>query len=910
MGRILTIPVLVVCLCVFASTTAFSGKNAGGALIVHTDDSVSYTTGDWCGQLFSDPGTCENAVTRTDKDENTPAVIWLLAAFPDTANPAVSVVYFGIEHNLPPNEGYFVNHGYCGPAGTIEVPDGGWPETGFGNSLAFGSPVQGDLLFPFYWFATYGTTASYLGTAENSEGGYAAFVDDSNPPIEDRITKFGTVRWYTDGSNDCPTSGGDGPEGPGGDNPESEDPTFVDYIAKVIDTDTGLGVSGVWIRGRQLKSKWTWCNISCSGCDDETEFYIDFIAQTDSYGMIELTKTDFVCSSLHCGGMGYCRERHIGWDPPVVEETPNAEHQLTADWLIADWGTGPGLITHTIYVTRESSLANRFSPLIHGHASLEPQQGLGDPVETSYHASLACYNIQGGAEAGPYYGGLHHWSNAYGLCSFTPTDADHYWLLNIDNDYRHSGATSPPVYYHVYPDDTGAVIQYWWFLNANDPLGHWPVGFHEGDWEHVAIHVQYAGGGRWAPDIVNFFQHEGGNAVAASDCWWSRSADPFYNGIEQGFSETHTHLNVWSAAGSHASYNRHDEVYTLSIPNGYTCQFTIWDYVDYGITDNPRGPHRFFTYDRLLPMGEYWSVDGSHDGDVEGPHCEGYLDEVRFVGRFGKGKSDCSPNCPDWMCEWIDGLSGLDFDTYSPESPRLGDDHDWREFHSTIGTRWGNDGGGGDVLFSHQPTRGDYGGLYHMCGTGGREAIVFPIRAHWLANGIARVQRISGDVVFEGATSCGQGCWEIGLGQPESGWYEFEWEAVSDTGRVEITVYAEGHQASPDIEAMSVDIVEDCSAAGVAEEHRMRATELRVLNAPAQTPLIHMVASGLEGQGGQVEVFGPGGRLLRTLAVRDGRVSWDRRTEAGLPVSAGVYLIRLRRTDGTETAVSRVVVLD
>jgi len=189
---------------------AQAGKNAGGALIVHTNDEVTFTTtGDYCGVDFDDPGTCENALTRTDKDENTSAVIWFLAAFPDTANPAVTVIYFGIDHNLPQGQGYIPNWGYCGPAGSLEVPDGGWPDDpSAGNSLAFGSPVTGDTLFPFYWFAAYGFEGAYLGTAINPTGVYAAFVDDSVPGVQDGVTKFGTVRWYAVGANECPSQAG------------------------------------------------------------------------------------------------------------------------------------------------------------------------------------------------------------------------------------------------------------------------------------------------------------------------------------------------------------------------------------------------------------------------------------------------------------------------------------------------------------------------------------------------------------------------------------------------------------------------------------------------------------------------------------------------------------------------------
>lgn len=203
-------------------SAAQAGKNAGGAMVVHTDDEYAWTTGA-CANFDSwVPQSCDSLNTRTDNDDETPALIWFIAAFPDTADPGVTVAYFGIDHNLP---AYYIDrHGYCGPSGTIEVPDTGWPDdTDAGNSVAFGSAVTSDSLFPFYWFSAYGFENAYLGTAENPTGGYAAFVDDSNPPVQDEVTRFGTVRWYAAGSNDCSSGEEDGGGGSGGDGQDSEE---------------------------------------------------------------------------------------------------------------------------------------------------------------------------------------------------------------------------------------------------------------------------------------------------------------------------------------------------------------------------------------------------------------------------------------------------------------------------------------------------------------------------------------------------------------------------------------------------------------------------------------------------------------------------------------------------------------
>jgi hypothetical protein len=190
----------------FAPPALGAGKNSGGAMLVHTDDVHSWTNGvcdffdAWVPQDYAALNT------RTDNDENTPSLIWFIAAFHPTATPGVSVVYFGHDHSMP--EFYHNRWGYCGPAGTIEIPDGGWPDnpTTAGNSVALGEPVLGDILFPFYYFDVWGEPGWHYASGINPVGGYAGFVDDSNPPILDEISAFGRVEWHGDGGyNDEPS---------------------------------------------------------------------------------------------------------------------------------------------------------------------------------------------------------------------------------------------------------------------------------------------------------------------------------------------------------------------------------------------------------------------------------------------------------------------------------------------------------------------------------------------------------------------------------------------------------------------------------------------------------------------------------------------------------------------------------
>jgi hypothetical protein len=186
------------------ATPALAGRNANGALVVHTDDSIVYTsTANYCATAM--PATCEALGTQTNKPvEETEAVIWFVAAFMAQSSPGVTTIQFGIHHNLPPDQGYISTFGACGPS-PLELPDAGWPEPNdCGNLVAYATPIY-ERLFAFYWFAAIGVQDGYLGTRTYPSTDEAKFVDDGSPPIEDLVFSFGTVRWGSAGANTCPT---------------------------------------------------------------------------------------------------------------------------------------------------------------------------------------------------------------------------------------------------------------------------------------------------------------------------------------------------------------------------------------------------------------------------------------------------------------------------------------------------------------------------------------------------------------------------------------------------------------------------------------------------------------------------------------------------------------------------------
>jgi len=177
---------------------AMAGRNANGAMVVHTDDSVIYTaTADYCATAMPTDSTGFN--WDATEGINREQLIWLCWYFLPEASPGVTTVQFGIDHNLPANLGYFTAFGACD--GPLELPDTGWPETGFGNLCAYPGPIYQNIN-SFYWFAVFvDGPMNYFGTRTYPATGQAKFVDDSSPPIEDLCTLFGTVGWDGQGGN-------------------------------------------------------------------------------------------------------------------------------------------------------------------------------------------------------------------------------------------------------------------------------------------------------------------------------------------------------------------------------------------------------------------------------------------------------------------------------------------------------------------------------------------------------------------------------------------------------------------------------------------------------------------------------------------------------------------------------------
>lgn len=133
----------------------------------------------------------------------------------------------------------------------------------------------------------------------------------------------------------------------------------------------------------------------------------------------------------------------------------------------------------------------------------------------------------------------------WGLCTHTEeiaySDSSDRFFLQPSSEETHRGSSNPDdwvAYAHVNGCQSATsghiAVQYWLFYPYNDAFAS--VN-HEGDWEHVTVHLDELGGN---PSSVFLSQHLTGTLIASSEISWSDG----------------THPVVYSARGTHANYPR------------------------------------------------------------------------------------------------------------------------------------------------------------------------------------------------------------------------------------------------------------------------------------------------------------------------------------------------------------------
>jgi hypothetical protein len=103
---------LVVC----AAEPAGAFRNMNGAILVHTQNDVSYSTAaEFCGH-GSLPLACDGLNPHATRSDN--QVVWIFAAFAPGSNPAVTAIAFGITHTF---SGRFLLRSPCGPGSVCRI---------------------------------------------------------------------------------------------------------------------------------------------------------------------------------------------------------------------------------------------------------------------------------------------------------------------------------------------------------------------------------------------------------------------------------------------------------------------------------------------------------------------------------------------------------------------------------------------------------------------------------------------------------------------------------------------------------------------------------------------------------------------------------------------------------------------
>ncbi|MCA9732471.1 MAG: hypothetical protein H6696_12935 [Deferribacteres bacterium] len=336
----------------------------------------------------------------------------------------------------------------------------------------------------------------------------------------------------------------------------------------------------------------------------------------------------------------------------------------------------------------EQQLAEKFSPVLHKHY-YDLQEGLSN-VDwiLSGRSSLKAFNYLG-QEA--YNSTITSPDQIHATIGSADRDSNGkgemttYWILDINDAFRFSSAPTGerPLYYHVYQDENGYFyIQYWYFLAMNDVSAFTNNStWHEGDFEHVTIKVdpdQY-------PVAVNFYRHEGGRTILASDAWWSSSNANSYNDVQVGYSSQRNHLHVWLAANSHGSYNRFESVYKLEAEAKVDFCTSLDDESFTDNVDYDGSSHDlYFQYDYLENLGEIQESPlkkASNGFYYNYAHGMYWLEHFETKGTISK---IWLPSIVRFGTYWGEACGmypiGSSVFQASPFSPFKGQTHEWNAF--------------------------------------------------------------------------------------------------------------------------------------------------------------------------------------------------------------------------------------
>lgn len=170
-----------------------AGPNAGGVLLVHYAPNLSTFSDAPCDSLAVTD--CAEVVVDGEVTGRETVVVFILAAFPESAAPSVAGAAFGIEYTGTT----VIDWGHCG---WFDLPGENWPASGEGLVVTFEEPRSTTIL-PLCWLAVEVETGSRIAAIAHPQLG-GVIADPSVPTVDDSVRRFGELGFGAAGRRVCP----------------------------------------------------------------------------------------------------------------------------------------------------------------------------------------------------------------------------------------------------------------------------------------------------------------------------------------------------------------------------------------------------------------------------------------------------------------------------------------------------------------------------------------------------------------------------------------------------------------------------------------------------------------------------------------------------------------------------------